>query len=318
MADNNQVHITDIHSNLTEVQIESSIEELIVNGSVDHPEDKYLLMAHLIGEIANCELLKKIVSRLRSLGLLKKRIGHLAIDNYSNIDKAKILASYYSLQLAWDYYEAMNRALNADIAPKYFLKYGLRHELLPLSFTVIDGTIHFNIFEVVKFIQRKITITDRLYADKQSPKERERFLNQCIADLNELWYSTGIDFYKTQIDYLKTVSVSPIETNVITALPDLKHESVFKNDGFRLFGYIMDNHVRIGRGRKADIAYYYGRMHKDKYIHRTPEYFKVWFQEKYPDEDYLGKFRPLHNLKDVDRDNKYLQSVHWFKTNPST
>jgi hypothetical protein len=72
---NNQIHIDDIRTLLSIEEIEASIERLVLHGALEHPEDKYIKLAELIGQIDDCALLQRIVNRLRGRGLLQKRIG---------------------------------------------------------------------------------------------------------------------------------------------------------------------------------------------------------------------------------------------------
>ncbi len=48
-----------------------------------------------------------------------------------------------------------------------------------------------------------------------------------------------------------------------------------------------------------------------KYIHQRPEIFKKWFENEYPDEEYLGKFRTFDELRDASRYNNYQSSIEW-------
>lgn len=313
----NCIRIDDIKTSLSVSEIETSIDRLVTHGSIEHPEDKYIRLAELIGQIDDCALLHRVVKRLRGRGLLKKSIGRLPIDNYSTKDKAKILASFYSLLLAGEYYAAMNKSMNADIDSKYFERFGLPYDLPQLEIAVSDGFLKFNILEIMQFVQRKMTITDRIYADMQSPSERDRFIKQMISDFNELKYNTGHEAYQYQIDYLTYALANDPANSIGTNAKEEGnlHEDVFINGGFRIWDYLMNNSVREGRGWKTDVAHYYWMMCNctPKYIHERPEEFKRWFEKVYPSRKDVGKFRTLAVLKDIHRENQLRNAIDLYK-----
>lgn len=313
---NKQVHIDDIRTSLSIEEIEASIESLIQHGAVEHPEDKYLKLAELIGQIDDCALLQRIVYRLRGRGLLQKKIGRLPIDEYSKKGKVKILASFYSLFLACEYYAAVNKSMNADIEAKYFEVFGLPYDLPHLKIDVMEGVLYFNILEIMKFVQRKMTVTDRLYADNLSITEREEFLKKMISDFNELKYNTGHDSYQSQIDYLTYALVTRPDSSVEILHKEEKHEDVFVNGGFRIWDYLMNNSVRDSRGWKTDVAHYYWMLciSTPRYIHQRPEEFKRWFERVYPSRTDVGKFRTIAVLKNIHRENQLRNAIEMYKS----
>lgn len=309
----NTIHIKNIGTTRTNVEIESTIESLLSLGRDERPDNIWEAIAELIGEIGDCTFLKATICRLRAIGLLKTRLGRLPIDDYSDEEKTKILASYYSLNLAYDYYEAMNRDMNADIESKHFSK-GLPHDLPPLQVDINGGVLTFNIFEIRKVIQRKITITDVMYADNQDTKEREQFLRQLIDDFKELKYNTGHAVYQEQIDRLAyALEKQPeqfFDANVKQIPP---HDLIFANDGFRLFDYFVGNKLRKVWGWQAKLAHIYWLMERDGYIRVGGEKFKRWFEKNYPEYGDVGKFRTLAGLVHVGRENEYKACVEWHK-----
>ncbi len=312
----NTISISDISTLMTHDQIEDSIEKLIQQFKEGISDDHFLSMADFVGQIDEISFLKRTVSRLREAGFLsRKRIGRLELDEYPDIDKAKILASVYSLHLTYSHFWILNGHLNGQITEQYFELFGLIRDLPQLAINVETGIIHFNLFEIVEFIQRKVTIADRVFADGLSAKERSEFIQKSIADLNNLSFIKGHNLYKNQMDYWSTVSVAPSKSNehVSKSVPQ-RDSYPFTSYGKELFEYLMDDDVRTGRGKQADIAYYYWRMYSDKFVRGTQKDFKIWVEERYSLKDPLGKFRTLVNLQDEIRNKKYKAAVGWLRS----
>lgn len=140
-----------------------------------------------------------------------------------------------------------------------------------------------------------------------------RFINYWTIILNNT--NRFEDIFKKY--YEVEIITNPSVLIPLSAEPKLKHENTFSNNGFILFEYLLDNHIRLkGKtGRFSDIADYYWKMYNSKtqYIHQRPEAFKKWFYKEYDKED-IGKIKTANNLKDSDRDKHYSDSLDWFKS----
>lgn len=312
----NTVSISAISTLMTNDQIEDSIEKLIQQFKEGLSDDHLLSMANFVGQIDTLDFLKHIVSRLRETGFLSlKKIGHLEIDGHNDTNKAKILASVYSLHLAYSHFWILNGHLNNQITEEYFESFGLIKDLPQLSINIEHGMIHFNLFDIVEFIQRKVTIADRIFADGLPTKERSEFIQKSIADLNNLSFIKKHDLYKNQMDYWDKVAVAPSKPNDTTLNQVPQRDNYpFTNYGKELFEYLMDDDIRSGRGKQADIAYYYWRMFNDKFVRGIQKDFKIWVEERYSLKEPLGKFRTLVNLQDEIRNKKYQAAVEWLRS----
>lgn len=89
-----------------------------------------------------------------------------------------------------------------------------------------------------------------------------------------------------------------------------KYTEVFANNGFVLFEHILDEHVRKGRGRLTDIAYFYWVMFNDSFIHQRPFSFSEWYNNIYYED--LGKIKVLSNIIDTLRKKNYADALEWF------
>ncbi|MGK4566764.1 hypothetical protein [Flavobacterium sp. 3HN19-14] len=92
------------------------------------------------------------------------------------------------------------------------------------------------------------------------------------------------------------------------------HNHIFRSDGFELFEYLLTNNVKPigGRGRLTQIAFYYWKLHLDKYIVVRPVAFSTWFFEVYNED--LGQIKTLDNIKNADRDKHYSNALDWLKS----
>lgn len=98
-----------------------------------------------------------------------------------------------------------------------------------------------------------------------------------------------------------------------TSTTNLKHDNIFCNNGFELFEHILNEYVKIQRGRLSDIHFFYWSMYNNKpqYIHQRPERFKEWFFEIYQED--LGKVKIYDTVKNPDRLKHYSNALDWFK-----
>lgn len=90
-----------------------------------------------------------------------------------------------------------------------------------------------------------------------------------------------------------------------------QHSTMFTNDGFELFEYILNNHITEKRGRINDISFYYWKMREDKLIIQRPFPFVKWFVELYSVEDF--QIKTLATVHNPDRLKHYSNSLDWFK-----
>lgn len=122
-----------------------------------------------------------------------------------------------------------------------------------------------------------------------------------------------LEIQKEFLDFMnfdKTLSTEIYES-------ENEHSDIFAKNGFKLFSYILENHIQpIGkRGRYSDLSYYYWKMFNEepKYIHQRPEPFKRWFCNFYSDN--FEKIKTENEVTDI-KGNKfknYQTSLDWFK-----
>lgn len=117
-------------------------------------------------------------------------------------------------------------------------------------------------------------------------------------------------FYNIKLNGLQKTETKP-KSNINN------HSPIFSNNGFELFNYILENHIKPKgkRGRYADLSFYYWCLFNDekKYIHQRPEVFKNWFCKEYNDS--FEKIRTMDEVNDINGNRKkhYQTSLDWFK-----
>lgn len=90
-----------------------------------------------------------------------------------------------------------------------------------------------------------------------------------------------------------------------------KHPTIFCNNSFVLFDYILTNHIAENRGRINDISFYYWKMYNDKYIIQKPFVFVEWFMSLYDVENF--QIKTLESVPNRHRPIHYSNALDWFK-----
>jgi hypothetical protein len=93
--------------------------------------------------------------------------------------------------------------------------------------------------------------------------------------------------------------------------PENKHPTMFVNGGYKLFEYILNNHIAVNRGRINDISFYYWKMYNDKLIIQKPYPFVEWFMDLYAVENF--QIKTLKTVQNTNRLKHYSNSLDWFK-----
>lgn len=82
---------------------------------------------------------------------------------------------------------------------------------------------------------------------------------------------------------------------------------VFKPNGFRLFDYLMKNHLSSGTGWQSDVAFFYRIMEeRDKLIHAKQKKFREFLENEYPKLQPMGKFKVWNDINTDKRNQIYF------------
>lgn len=185
----------------------------------------------------------------------------------------------------------------------------------------------------IKERQRKFNLSDEEFYQEFRTEEPDIFINngnesENIKEFMEhrdsyhtvYYYPSNyidlqLDFYKAKLNSLPKIES---KSNKTLATNANKHSEIFSNNGFELFNYILENHIKQKekRGRYADLSFYYWSMYNsaEKYIHQRPEVFKNWFCKEYTDS--FEKIKTINEVNDTNGNRKkhYQTSLDWFKT----
>ncbi|MBD3627662.1 hypothetical protein [Cyclobacterium sp.] len=80
---------------------------------------------------------------------------------------------------------------------------------------------------------------------------------------------------------------------------------IFHPNGFKLFDYLVKNHLSSGSGYQSDIAFFYRKMVYDGLIHAKHNRFKIFLEKVYPDLEPLGKIKQLKDINTKKREQIY-------------
>lgn len=86
------------------------------------------------------------------------------------------------------------------------------------------------------------------------------------------------------------------------------YPEIFLKNGFRLFDYLMKNHLSSGKGYQSDIAFFYRRMVHDNFIHAKQQSFKDFLEKAYPEIEPMGKLKLLIDVSSERREQIYSSS----------
>lgn len=114
-----------------------------------------------------------------------------------------------------------------------------------------------------------------------------------------------IDFLESKLSYFET------KTQHTEPATENKHPNMFINGSFKLFEYILNNHITENRGRINDISFYYWKMYNDNYIIQKPYPFVEWFTKLYNVESF--QIKTLNTTQNPNRLKHYSNSLDWFK-----
>lgn len=84
--------------------------------------------------------------------------------------------------------------------------------------------------------------------------------------------------------------------------------NIFSREGFRLFDYLIKNHLSSGRGWKSEISFFFRMMEDGGLLKCDHEAFWDFLAEEYPDLEPMGKIKSLY-MVDSDARRKIYSSA---------
>jgi hypothetical protein len=88
------------------------------------------------------------------------------------------------------------------------------------------------------------------------------------------------------------------------------HLHIFRENGFRLFDYLMKNHLSSGLGWQSDVSFFYRMMKKrDELIHGSQKLFKEFLAKEYDLPEPMGKFKLWNGINTEKRNQIYSSAM---------
>jgi hypothetical protein len=211
----------------------------------------------------------------------------------------------------YQYYFALNKLINE------YYPINLREGVISSSCKHIESTftlLHYNMgYDPMSNLLKELTSLG--YEEKIQELIKMKYLS--LQDENWFKDIKGVTLAsKCDLEIERLEKLHQIKTIETIRTISTKHSEIFSNNGFKLFEYLLTHIIKPTgtKGRFSDIAYYYWQMYNSEiqYIHQRPEPFKRWFSKTYDNED-IGKIKTADNLKNIDRDKHYSNSLDWFK-----
>ncbi len=137
---------------------------------------------------------------------------------------------------------------------------------------------------------------------ERSRKEKMNFIQEKFQEQGKRISKNGFEFELVDLlTPVRTVEVSP------------RHSHIFANKGFILFDHLMEKYIHFDkRGWKSNLAYFYRRLEKERFIHCNIKEFQNWFNSIY-DKD-PGQIKTISNISEGSKRQNYSDAIEWLKS----
>ncbi len=209
------------------------------------PYIKNIVIAHLMAHITNDTLLNSTIGVLKGLGLLKheekiRDYLHPIISKliYSKEDITRIRAFVFSALHEYETLMLYNKSFVEENVPI-------------LIFDVKGRNVYHNLESINNSLRpKKIDCFIKNYIEVLPMQEQKNEYGRLIKEIAKIDYEYGTDS-RSEINYL-----SILKENIVDELPLGKvvfdtnlHNHIFSNNGFTLFKFILENHIKEKRAR---------------------------------------------------------------------
>ena len=279
------------------------------------PLVRFIKFCEYTSYVTDEKLLNGAINNIKNKDLLKnsdaefKKLKQNLDNSYSDIDIIKLKAIFYSLDALFEIYIG---ELNPPNTPPPFPYAELKGRIVCHNLSSIIKTLraksNFELKESIKILTQDKTI---------------ELIDLRLESYTDLDYLHSTNIFTEDIEYLKNVKNKILEKTKTTSeqtnpvketeqhLSGIKHENIFAKNGFKLFEYILNNHVSEKRGRINDISFYYRKMFDDKYIIQKIVPFLDWYCDLYDVETF--KIQTINTVQNKSRNIHYSNSLNWFK-----
>ncbi|MGM0944920.1 MAG: hypothetical protein ACQEW9_07020 [Bacteroidota bacterium] len=154
----------------------------------------------------------------------------------------------------------------------------------------------------------------------ESVEEELSYISNLLQDLKSdanfvLFFGKERDNFEAEINQL--LAEKSAEKALLSIQGKIKenydevnsYPDIFKPNGFRLFNYLMKNHLTSGKGWQSDVSFFYRVMEeRDQLIHAKQKRFKEFLADEYPYLEPMGKFKVWNDINTEKRRQAYLSA----------
>jgi hypothetical protein len=185
--------------------------------------------------------------------------------------------------------------------------------------------------EVQEHVLCVIKNTEKMYSENEVRKvmltfsdsidEQIDYLSSLLRDFKvdedlTLFYGMGKAFMESDLE--KMLAEKSAEKAVASLKWQMQqnfdeshlHLHIFRENGFRLFDYLMNNHLSSGIGWQSDVSFFYRMMEKrEKLIHGSQKLFKEFLAKEYDLPEPMGKFKLWNDINTEKRNQIYSSAM---------
>lgn len=118
--------------------------------------------------------------------------------------------------------------------------------------------------------------------------------------LHHLYFGTERDLMESVVNRLLAEKTSEkavfkMKNQIQQEIDDSnEHLEIFQKNGFKLFDYLIKNHLTSGRGWRSEMSFYFRKMEDEGLLKCTHKAFWDFLGENYPNFEPLGKIKSLY------------------------
>jgi len=280
---------------------------------------KYFLISDFVKRIGDKELLDSAMRFLKQQGFDLKD-GSTFINalrdagGFSDADITRIEAHTIGIQIIFIVYRKLNIALNAQLKKIGTTAYPLPENMPKTRVKVTGRVIEDNEKEAHELYRGKLACLMKAYAESIPTSDGKDFLTGAVSAYEEIEaIQNDPGFFANEISFLAPIKENLARIEILSQAAEPEFD-VFRNNGYKLWSYIMDNFVDPGYGRASDVGYFYQLMstHEKKFVHRGKEYFLNWYNQHYNEE--INRLKAFAPKSDSDRERQFSLALKQYNT----
>lgn len=145
-------------------------------------------------------------------------------------------------------------------------------------------------------LEEKLKVTNSYILELEMNSEALTFLKSDLLEAKNILSSLLLGVSSSRVNSFSISSVSEAYKN---------SSHIFKGNSYILFDLLMTKYTIRGRGKEADISFFYRRMVYDDLIAGSIEDFRFWVVENYEWVKSIDKVKTLVEVKNPTREHLY-------------